>query len=115
MISQKYRFHGRSSLKYVFANGNNERSDLFSIKWITNPYRKHPRVAVIVSKKVYKSAVKRNKIRRRIYTITQPFLESVSPIDIAVNVYSPDTLTISQDELSRQLLPILDKIKIETS
>ena len=115
MISQKYRFHGRSSLKYVFTNGNNERNSLFSVKWITNPYRKHPRVAVIISKKVYKSAVKRNKIRRRIYAITQSFLEIASPVDVAINIYSPEILAVPHDELSSQLVSILDKIKIESS
>ena len=109
MISQRYRFHGRSSLRYVFANGNNIRNNLFSVKWIANSHRKHPRVAVVVSKKVYKSAVKRNRIRRRAYTATQPLLINAPPIDIAISIYSPEVLTLTNKELVDQLLPALNK------
>jgi len=109
MISQKYRFHGRSSLKYVFTNGNNIRNSFFSVKWTANSHRKHPRVAVIVSKKVYKSAVRRNRIRRRVYTAVQPILGNAPPIDIAINIYSPEVLMLTNEELIDQLLPSLNK------
>lgn len=113
MISQKYRFHGHASLKYVFANGRGLRSSFFTVKYIENPNRHHPRVAVVISKKVYKSAVKRNRIRRRVYEIVRPFLETASAIDIAISVYSPEVLTASHDELTIQLLPMFDQIGLK--
>ena len=110
MISQKFRFHGHASLKYVFSNGDSVHSKLFTIKWISNPHRQSPRVAVIIGKKVYKSAVKRNQIRRRVFEIIRPFLAGMPAIDMVVSIYSPEVLAATSDELRMQLLPLLNQI-----
>ena len=110
MISQKFRFHGHASLKYVFTNGVSAHSKLFTIKCVSNPRRETPRVAVIVGKKVFKSAVKRNRIRRRVYEITRPFLASMPVIDMVISIYSPEVLMATSDELKIQLIPLLNQI-----
>jgi ribonuclease P protein component len=109
MIAQKFRFHGHASLKYVFSRGQQSRSKFFAIKWITNPRRRKPRLSVVVSKKVFKSAVKRNRIRRRIYEIARPLLNDAPAIDVVISVYATEVLDASHDELSIQLLPLLHK------
>jgi ribonuclease P protein component len=66
MLSRTHRFHGYGSLKKVYANGKSVRGGLIGLKYLaggSKPYR----VAVVVSKKVHKSAVVRNRIRRRLY------------------------------------------------
>jgi ribonuclease P protein component len=107
MISQKYRFHGHNSLKYVFTNGQMARSRFFTIKWVVNERRHHPRLAVVVSKKIFKSAVKRNRIRRRVYEIARPLLSNAPAIDVVISVYAGEVLDILHDELAIQLLPLL--------
>ena len=106
MISQKFRFHGHNSLKYVFSKGESDRTRSLAIKWISNPKRRHPRLSIVVSKKVFKSAIKRNRIRRRIYEIARPLLTNAPPIDVVVSVYSGDVLSMSHEELSIQVLPL---------
>ena len=69
MLQQCNRFHGHGSLKFVYKNGQAVRSSIATIKYVKNPYRNHSRFAVVVSKKVLKSAVRRNRIRRRVYEI----------------------------------------------
>lgn len=112
MIGKKYRFHGHKSLNYVFSKGRGERSKFFAIKFINNPRRKHPRLAVVVSKKVFKSSVKRNRIRRRVYEIARPLLMNFQPVDIVLTVYSPEVLTAPHDELTIQLLPLLHEANL---
>jgi ribonuclease P protein component len=108
MISQKFRFHGHASLNYVFKNGKQERSRFCAIKYLANPHRRHPRLAVVVSKKVFKSAAKRNRIRRRIYEIARPFLtEKSAAIDVVISVYSPEVFAISAQDLAMQILPLI--------
>jgi len=107
MIAQKFRFHGHASLKYVFSRGQQQRSKFFAVKWVKNSRRHQPRLAVVVSKKVFKSAVKRNRIRRRIYEISRPLLVDASGVDVVISVYDGEALTASQDELTIQLLPLL--------
>ena len=104
MLSIAHRFHGHGSLRYVYKNGNAIRSHLITVKYVTNPHRKHSRFSVVVSKKVHKSAVGRNRIRRRIYEIIRHELPSIrSPHDVAVMVFSSEVLTMPHEELSDTL------------
>lgn len=104
MISSLYRFHGHNSLRYVYSNGKAVRSRLATIKWVSNKHRRHSRIAVVVSKKVIKSAVSRNRIRRRIYEYIRPRIPDLSQTyDIVVIVTSSEFLTMAADELKAQL------------
>ncbi|HEV2402945.1 MAG TPA: ribonuclease P protein component [Candidatus Saccharimonadales bacterium] len=81
MIQQIHRFHGRSSLRYVYQRGRVIRASQWQLRIALNPNNRTYRLAVVVSRKVSKSAVVRNRIRRRLYEavrchealITQPF------------------------------------------
>jgi len=100
MISRKNRFHGYGSLKHVYRNGQAIRGPLFSVRYLENPKRKDYRVAVVVSRKVNKSAVARNRIRRRLYEIIRTLgIDIVRPFDIVINVFH-DTV---QDEPPQRL------------
>lgn len=100
MLQQCNRFHGHGSLKFVYKNGQAVRSSLATVKYITNPYRKHSRFAAVVSKKVLKSAVRRNRLRRRIYEIIRlelPHLKKDQ--DVVIIVFSPEVLVMPHKEL----------------
>ena len=108
MIAQKFRFHGHASLKFVFAKGRQARSRFFAVKFTPNLRRRHSRLAVVVSKKVFKTAVARNRARRRIYEIARPFLvNSPEIVDVVVSVYSAEIATATHEEINLQLLPLL--------
>ena len=109
MIAQKYRFHGRGSLRYALMHGQMARSKFFTLKWTANKHRQYPRVSVVVSKKIFKSSVKRNRVRRRLYEIVRPLLPVAPVVDVVISVYSADALTASPDELAIQLLPLLQR------
>ena len=95
MISQAHRFHGLGSLKYVYAQGKTVRSASMGLRYADNPRRKTWRAAVVVSKKVHKSAVKRNRIRRRIYEVirTSQILDEQAK-DIVISVYDGQVLDV---------------------
>ena len=65
-MCKKYRFHSRGGVKWVYRHGKTVRSQKMSLVFGGNE-RGFTRVAVVVSKKVEKTAVGRNRIRRRIY------------------------------------------------
>lgn len=69
MIARTHRFHGHGSLKGVYGRGQTVRSGQLALKYALNPRRSTYRVAVVVGRKVSKSAVVRNRIRRRIYAV----------------------------------------------
>lgn len=54
----------------------------------------------MVSKKVIKSAVKRNRIRRRLYEAIRGELPNLKPqLDVVLIVISPELLTIESGEV----------------
>ena len=69
MLEHRFRFHGHGGLRYVYRNGKTYRTRSLAIRFAANPQRQHSRAAVIVTRKVLKSAPKRNRIRRRVYEI----------------------------------------------
>jgi ribonuclease P protein component len=104
MIPYRNRFHGHNSLSYVYKNGRDIRSRLMIVKYIANPHRKNSRLAVVVSKKVMKSAVRRNRIRRRVYEYLRTRLSQLDrSYDIVVIVLSSELLTMPYHELLGQL------------
>ena len=116
MISQKYRFHGHASLKYLLTNGNNIRGNILSIKIVDNSRRKYSRVAIIISKKVLKHAVDRNRARRRLYEIVRPMIGDFNrTVDLAIIVYKPNVINAPHDELVAEVTKCLQKAELLNS
>lgn len=110
MLSQSHRFHGHGSLRYVYKNGTAIRTRLITIKYVKNSHRKHSRFAVVVSKKVLKSAVGRNRIRRRIYEVVRLQLPKFThPHDMAVLVFSSEVISLPQEELTALLVQLFEQ------
>lgn len=104
MLSQKYRFHGYNSLRFVYKNGRTVHSRLFKVKFVDNPKRKNPRFAVVVSKKVHKSAVGRNRIRRRFYEAIRLQLPFLKPnVDVVVMIVSGEALAMPYTDITTTL------------
>ncbi len=100
MLGQRYRFHGHGSLRFLYARGAAVRSSLLTIKYSNNPRRRSSRFAVVISKKILKSAVGRNRVRRRVYEIIRhqlPLLKTNQ--DVAVLVFSAEVLQKSHQDL----------------
>ena len=109
MLSFSHRFHGHGSLRYVYKNGQAVRSHMVTIKYTKNPHRARSRFAVVVSKKVHKSAVGRNRIRRRIYeTVRQELPKITSPHDVVLLVFSSEVISMPQDELHETIRQLFE-------
>ena len=113
MISRSNRFHGYGSLKYTYNKGETVRGPLCSTKYVFNPRRTKYRLAVVVNKKVNKSAVVRNKIRRQIYEVVRQVSDKIkNPCDIVITVFSDQILEISHNELDAMIKAQLYQAKI---
>lgn len=110
MLSAAHRFHGHGSLRYVYKNGRAIRSHTITIKYTKNSHRRTSRFAVVVSKKVHKSAVGRNRIRRRLYEVIRHELPRFkSPHDVAVMVFSGEVLTMPSEELREAIVQLFEQ------
>lgn len=113
MLSARHRFHGHGSLRYVYKNGQAVRSRLLTVKNTANKHRRHSRVAVVVSKKVHKSAVGRNRIRRRVYEIIRHELPRItSAHDIVVIITSSEVLALPAPDLKEVVVGSFERAKL---
>ena len=113
MIARKFRFHGYGSLNFVYKSGQTVRGTLCALKYAKNTRRKNNRIAVVVSKKVHKSAVARNRMRRRIYEIMREYNDlAVEPHDMVFTVYSDQLVDLDDQKLKTLIKEYLEKAKI---
>lgn len=104
MISSNHRFHGRTSLTYAYKRGTAVRHPQLVLRCALNQRRSTYRVAVVVSKKVAKSAVVRNRIRRRIYEAVRDNSPAIAgSYDLVFTVFSAE-LAIVDAPLLRGLV-----------
>ena len=112
MIARQYRFHSRGGVRYTYKNGKTIRDSKISLVFAANSRNKQ-RFAVVVSKKVLKSAVGRNRIRRRIYEVIREQLPNIKqPVDCIFVVYSKDVANIDFKELRSLIVNLLKEASI---
>ena len=110
MIGRLHRFHGYGGLRAIYQRGQTVRGPLLSLKYATRDSRRSYRAAVVVSRKVSKSAVVRNRIRRRIYElIRQQEAKLVPGSDLVFTAFSPDLAAIPDKQLEVSVIGLLRK------
>lgn len=108
MLSSANRFHGPRSLRYVHKNGRTVHSHICKVKYNINPRSDQPKIAVVVSKKVHKSAVGRNLIRRKFYEAIRLHLPKIKPgSEIVIMIVSGEALAMPYDEISSVVRSLL--------
>lgn len=109
MLAQKYRFHSRGGVNYTYQKGKTIRTPTLSLVYNHNS-RGRQRFAVVVSKKVLKSAVGRNQIRRRVYEAIRLELSGYKePMDNIFVVYNQSVRTMPFTELRHQVRELMDR------
>ena len=106
MLRKSNRFHGPKAVGALVRRGKTQRSKNLSVrkksatKW---------RVAVVVKKKLYKSAVGRNSLRRRIFAITRECIESgeFEAQNVVFFVNSTNTHELSYEDLKSEVQSLL--------
>lgn len=110
MIHSTHRFHGRNSLRFVYQHGRQVRGELVSLRAVRNSRRSTWRCAVVVSRKVSKSAVVRNRIRRRIFEIVRRQSSRITgPYDLVFNVYSENAASLDSALLAKCITEQLER------
>lgn len=104
MLAFRYRFHGHGSLSYVYRRGRREHSTNFSLRLTENKRRTDSRFAVVISKKIHKSAVGRNRVRRRLYEIIRHQLDVLTGVhDVVITVRSAEVINLPHADIESEL------------
>lgn len=112
MLSKRYRFHSRGGVRHTYQNGKTIRGSRISLVFAENTRNKQ-RYAVVVSKKVMKSAVARNRIRRRVYEAIRLQRDKIQkPVDCIFIVYNREVMTMEFKELQKLVTDLLKEAKV---
>lgn len=111
MISRQHRFHGHNSLNFVYRNGRAARDEYISLRYAPSS-RTDYRLAVVVSKKVSKSAVVRNRIRRRVFEIVRVYRKELGaewPVDLVIGVFDERLAKMPPLKLKNRVYELVKK------
>ena len=109
MLNSKYRFHSRGGVRYTYQKGKTIRTPSMSLVYCENT-RGFQRFAVVVSKKVMKSAVGRNRIRRRVYeAIRLELPEFNKKQDSIFVIFDAKIIDVPFLELRKQIHSLLEQ------
>ena len=112
MLSKKYRFHSRGGVQYTYKHGKTIRTPKISLVHNVND-RGFQRFAVTVSKKVARTAVDRNRIRRRVYEAIRLELPGfTAKKDNIFVIYSKDIIKMDFEELKALIHSLLEQSMI---
>lgn len=109
MINAAHRFHGHNSLRSVYKYGRTVRSPYLSVRYRASN-RDGYRAAVVVSRKVHKSAVKRNRIRRRIYAIVAE--QAIGNYDVVFTVFDARLMDLTAMKLRKVVEGLLGQAQV---
>jgi ribonuclease P protein component len=106
MLRKKERL-SREAFNRFFSVGKRYHSP--SLQLIYSPHDTF-HASVVVSKKVARSAVKRNKIRRRIYDIVRNYKQSNNETGVFIIITKPNVATYSYAVLKEEVLGLISSI-----
>lgn len=116
MLQKKYRLRTFKDFKRVFAGGGfikNNSNNIIVAKFIRNNLS-FSRFAFIVSNKISKSAVKRNKIKRRMREAIKAKLSQVKNGYDIVFIANPPVLKKNYSDISEAVEKLLIKSNLFT-
>jgi ribonuclease P protein component len=117
MLAKRNRFSGPHPVRQLQRTGRAARLGPFSLRYAVRQKTppEAPKFAVVVSKKVDKRAVVRNRIRRRIYGALDALLPHVpAGSEVAIGVFSVDVATMPAKDLEKTLQALLKKAQLIT-
>lgn len=113
MLSKLNRFHGHQSVRRIYKQGRVQRNELGSLHVYSDHKSTVTHVAVVVSKKVNKSAVVRNRIRRRVYELVRiHMLEFKEPVQLVFTVYQGEAALIPAEQLASEVNNLMERAKL---
>ena len=114
MIATKHRFNRRNHVNYVHRKGKTVRGKSMALRYIRGQKHQHFRVAVIVSRKVDKRAVLRNRIRRRVYEIIRQLEPPIQPdVDLIISLFDSSAADMPAKQLQQQLQTMLEQAGLQ--
>ena len=111
MLKKLYRLIRKKDFDNVFKSGKSSFNKVIGIKMLENEL-KHNRFGIVVSSKVSKKAVERNRIKRRIRAIIKLELDQILSGKDLVIITLPDIREKSYEEIKGAIVDNFRKLKL---
>lgn len=123
MLLQKHRLKKTKDIEIVFENGRFVGGKFATIKvWHINPEQFPKRgyslndikIAVVVSKKVEKRAVQRNRLKRQMREVIRLLLkeEQLRPGNMLIVMAKPEMIDTPYQDIAQDLIALFDRAKV---
>ena len=109
-LPKKYRLAKKKSIDAIFKGGKTVQGSFFFVKYLPNSLR-NPRVVVTVSKRAAKTAVQRNKTKRKVTSVIYEYVRNMN-IDLALVVTAP-ILDKPETEIKSEIEQNIKQIKVK--
>lgn len=110
MLKRNFRLRHRRDIGAVYRRGGAVQTPLLTLRAQSNRLD-HARAAVVVSNKVAKSAVKRNRMRRRLYGLLEEIWTGLAAADILI-IVKRDLVSEPVATLKTELTGGLKKLRL---
>jgi ribonuclease P protein component len=112
MLSKSNRLNIKTAFPKVRGSGKKIHHPLLSLYFLFDSEITEPKLNVITSKKVAKSAVKRNRIRRLIHTVLQQNIDQLKPNTKSIFLVHKDFSNQKVEQISPLILELLKSAKL---
>lgn len=109
MLTNKYRLRTSKEIEKVFKTGKYIHGSYIFIKYTPNK-EQNSRVAISISTKIFKQAVKRNRVKRLIRESLQPLLVNLPNIDILIIAKKELPADISLETMQTNILNVFNQL-----
>lgn len=111
MLKRSYRLRKDRDFQKLYRTGRRYTTDHFVIYYLPSSFE-YTQVGFVVSKKVSKSAVVRNKLRRRATAIIEEYYPNFSQTLTIIVLIRKDFSLISPAELQKEMNRLIGGIKV---
>lgn len=111
MLSREYKLKKDNDFKKVFEKGKFYRNDFIKIRFLKNNLG-ITRFGIVISSKISKKAVSRNRVRRRLEEIIRIRLDQIrSGFDIVV-LFEPEVIGKNYKQIEEVFVNLIEKAKL---
>ncbi len=111
MLSKQYRLTKNKDFERVAKIGQSVYTKELGIKW-TKSNLSHSRFGIVVSLKIAKKAVVRNKIKRRIRAILFGYLKTIKPRYDIMILTKPGVINLDFWQLKKKIETLLSRAQL---
>ena len=110
MLAKKYKIKSSKEFQKIYKHSRKLNSNLLFVKFATNNYD-ISRFGVVVSRKVSSLAVKRNKIKRQIFSVLRDIVKQFNKSYDIILIARKKISQVNYQEIKKDIIRLLKNIK----